>query len=481
MRIELPFFNALPVAVLGLGKSGIAAAKVLAESGAEGWAWDDNEDVRARAREQGIPLVDLASCNWQELTTLVLSPGIPHSHPEPHPVTELARRHKVEIIGDIELLARAQRDARYIGITGTNGKSTTTALIAHILETAGREIQVGGNIGTPVLELEPLDGSGLYVLEMSSYQLELTLSITFDVAVLLNVSPDHLERHGGFEGYLAAKRLIFHRQTKPRTAVVGVDDAVSRGVCDELRAADDQIVVPISGEGRVVGGVYAAEGVLYDETEGEPVPALDLRQIISLPGSHNWQNAAAAFAACKAAGLQPPVIAACLRSFPGLAHRQEVLTAIDGVLYVNDSKATNADAAAKALACYGQIYWIAGGLAKDGGIAGLEPFFDRIVHAFLIGAAAEDFAAVLEGKVDTTICGDLETAVARAQALATAGGREGAVVLLSPACASFDQYRNFELRGDAFRALVAALPGEHEEPESVLPALAGPPPEGPPA
>ncbi len=479
MRIELPFFNALPVAVLGLGKSGLAAARVLRDSGAEVWAWDDNEDVRARAREEGIPIVDLQACNWRELTTLVLSPGIPHSHPEPHPVARLAREHGVEIIGDIELLARAQRDAQYLGVTGTNGKSTTTALIGHILEAAGRSVEIGGNLGIPALELEPLESGGVYVLEMSSYQLELTRSITFDVAVLLNISPDHLERHGGFEGYVAAKRQIFHRQTKPRTAVIGVDDEVCRGICDALRAADDQVVVPISGEGRVVGGVYAAEGVLYDETEGGPVPALDLREIISLPGAHNWQNAAAAFAACRAVGLQPAVIAACLRSFPGLAHRQEALTVIDGVLYVNDSKATNADAAAKALACYDAIYWIAGGRAKDDGLGALEPFYDRIVHAFLIGEAAEAFAAALDGKVDHSICGDLETAVARAQALATAGGRDHPVVLLSPACASFDRYPNFEVRGEAFRQLVTALPGDRQDPEIFAPATLAPGQEGP--
>ncbi len=479
MRIELPFFNALPVAVLGLGKSGLAAARVLKDSGAEVWAWDDNEDVRARAREEGIPIVDLHGCNWQELTTLVLSPGIPHSHPEPHPVAEQARKHGVEIIGDIELLARAQRNAQYLGVTGTNGKSTTTALIGHILETAGRSVEIGGNLGIPALELEPLDMGGVYVLEMSSYQLELTLSITFDVAVLLNITPDHLERHGGFEGYVAAKRQIFHRQTKPRTAVIGVDDETCRGICDALRAADEQVVVPISGEGRVVGGVYAAEGVLYDETEGGPVPALDLRGIISLPGAHNWQNAAAAFAACKAVGLQPAVIAACLRSFPGLAHRQEALAVIDGVLYVNDSKATNADAAAKALACYDAIYWIAGGRAKDGGLSVLEPFFDRIVHAFLIGEAAELFAAALDGKADYSICGDLETAVARAQALATADGRDHPVVLLSPACASFDRYPNFEVRGEAFRNLVTALPGDRQDPEIFAPAALEPGQEGP--
>ncbi len=474
--IDLFYLNGMPVAVLGLGKSGLATAKALMASGAEVWAWDDNEDVRAKARAEEIPLVDLASCNWQELTTLVISPGIPHSHPEPHPVARLAREHGCEIVGDIELLARAQRNARYLGITGTNGKSTTTALVGHILETAGRAVQIGGNLGPPVLALEALDMGGIYVLEMSSYQLELTLSITFDVAVLLNVSADHLDRHGGFDGYVAAKRQIFHRQTKPRTAVVGVDDETTRSICRELQTADEQIVIPISGSERTHGGIYVSGGVLYDDTEGQEVPALDLRDIPSLPGVHNWQNAAAAFAACKAIQVDPPVIAACMRSFPGLAHRQELIALIDDVAYVNDSKATNADAAAKALACYEAIYWIAGGQAKEGGLAGLEGFFPRIAHAFLIGEAQDAFAAALEGKVPVTRCGDLDTAVTKAHALVSTQGAADAVVLLSPACASFDQYPNFEQRGEAFRALVSALPGRRGELDIGVPKPSGGPP-----
>jgi UDP-N-acetylmuramoylalanine--D-glutamate ligase len=253
--IDLFYFSGLPVAVLGLGRSGLAAARALKQAGAEVWAWDDNEDRRTAAAKEGIPLVDLMGCNWQELTSLVISPGIPHLHPEPHPVAALARQHNCEIIGDIELLGRAMRNASYIGVTGTNGKSTTTALIGHVLESAGREAQVGGNLGPPALLLEPLDQGGFYVLEMSSFQLELTLSITFDVAVLLNVSRDHLERHGGLDGYIAAKRLIFHRQTAPRTAVVGIDDEICQRVCRELSDAGEQIVVPISGLGRAAGGV----------------------------------------------------------------------------------------------------------------------------------------------------------------------------------------------------------------------------------
>jgi UDP-N-acetylmuramoylalanine--D-glutamate ligase len=460
-RIDLSFFAGLPVAVLGLGKSGLAAAEALHASGAEVWAWDDSEDSRAKARAAGVPLVDLNSVNWQEVTSLILSPGIPHSFPQPHPVVAEARKHGVEIIGDIELLARAQRNASYLGITGTNGKSTTTALIGHILKLAARRVEVGGNLGTPALTLEPLEHDGIYVLEMSSYQLELTLSITFDVAVLMNITPDHLDRHGGFDGYVKAKRLIFHRQTRPRTAIVGVDDATSRAIYEEQKAADEQIVIGISGERPVPGGVYVQDGVLIDDSAGKRTPAIDLKEVPSLPGSHNGQNAAAAYAACKAVGVDPAVICACLRSFPGLAHRQQIVAVIDGVPYVNDSKATNADAAAKALACYDRILWIAGGRAKEGGLAGLEPYYGRIAHAFLVGEAAEDFARVLEGTVPVSLSGTIAQAVPAARDAATR--LPGSVVLLSPACASFDQFPNFEKRGEAFVAAVKALPGERGE------------------
>jgi UDP-N-acetylmuramoylalanine--D-glutamate ligase len=461
--IDLFYFSGLPVAVLGLGRSGLAAAQALQNSGAEVWAWDDNEDRRAAAAEAGVPLVDLLHCNWQELTSLVISPGIPQRYPEPHPVAALARQHNCEIIGDIELLARAMRNASYIGVTGTNGKSTTTALIGHVLKSAGRDAQVGGNLGIPALLLDPLDQGGFYVLEMSSYQLELTVSITFDVAVLLNISRDHLERHGGFEGYIEAKRLIFHRQTAPRTAVVGVDDEICERLCRDLGAAGEQIVVPISGLGRAAGGVFARDGVLYDDTGGREDPVIDLRELPSLPGSHNWQNAAAAYAASKAAGVDPPVIAACMRSYRGLPHRQEMIAIIDGVAYVNDSKATNPDAAAKAIACYDPVYWIAGGRAKAGDLSALDGSLPRIVHAFLIGESETAFAAALDGKVPVTRCGDLSTALAEAHRQALADGRAGAVVLLSPAAASFDQFTDFEARGDAFRTLVAALPGTRDD------------------
>ncbi len=476
--IEVFPFAGMPVAVFGLGKSGIVAAKALALGGAEVWAWDDNEDARARARAEGIPLVDLYLCNWRELTSLVLSPGVPLHHPAPHRVVTLARAAGCEVIGDIELLARTQRESAYIGITGTNGKSTTTALIGHIFKTAGRIVEVGGNIGRPALALDPLGPDGAYILEMSSYQLELTISITFDVGVLLNITPDHLDRHGDMAGYIAAKRLIFHRQTKPRTAVIGVDDPECEKIYNELKAADEQMVVPISSSKRIEGGVYALDGTLYDDafrgvTGGRDVAVADLAAFRTLPGIHNAQNAAAAYATCVVTGIEPSVAVACLRSFPGLAHRQEAIAIVDGIAYVNDSKATNADAAAKALACYPRIFWIAGGRAKEGGLAAAEPYFGNVRRAFLIGEAATAFAGMLSGKVATVRSGDLASAVAAAREAALAEG-EGGVVLLSPACASFDQFANFEARGDAFRQLVRALPGTRSEPEqiSVMPKRA---------
>ncbi len=468
-------FADLPVAVFGLGRSGTATAKALMKSGAEVWAWDDGEDARARAREAGIPLVDLYLCNWKELTTLVLSPGVPLHHPAPHPVVTLARAANCEVIGDIELLARSQRDCAYVGVTGTNGKSTTTVLIGHIMKASGQNVEIGGNLGTPALDLYPLGLGGTYVLEMSSFQLELTLSLTFDIAVLLNVSVDHLDRHGDMDGYIRAKKLIFHRQTDPRTAVIGVDDTFCRKIYGELKRVGDQIVVPISGRERVHGGVYVVDGVLYDDTQGREQPIIDLKGVHTLPGEHNWQNAAAAYAATCAAGIAPNVIMACLNSYPGLVHRQELVAIVDGVRYVNDSKATNADAAARALACYDTIYWIAGGHPKEGGIDALAPYFGRIRHAFLIGEAALPFSLTLDGKVGFTISGDLKTAVHQARAQALADKAKGAVVLLSPACASFDQFANFEERGDAFRTLVEALPGERSDPEevSVAPGASG--------
>jgi UDP-N-acetylmuramoylalanine--D-glutamate ligase len=455
-------FTDRPVAVLGLGRSGLASAEALALGGTTVWAWDDDKDARTRAADAGVSVVDLAGCDWGDLASLILSPGIPHTHPAPHPIAAAARAAGTEIIGDIELLGRSRKDAARIGITGTNGKSTTTALVGHVLQAAGKDAQIGGNLGEPALSLAPLSTGGIYVLEMSSYQLELTVSVTFDVAVLLNISPDHLDRHGGMEGYVAAKRLIFRRQTAADTAIVGVDDADSHAIHDDLAGAGDCVVIPVSAEGAVAGGVFVVDGILIDDMDGARESVLDLRQIVTLPGRHNWQNTAAAYAAARAAGVARDDIAATIRTYPGLAHRQERIAVVDGIAYINDSKATNADAASRALTCYDCIFWIAGGQAKEGGLTAVEPHLGQVRRAFLIGEAADAFAETLAGRVEVHVSGDLASAVADARRAALDETRAGAVVLLSPACASFDQFTDFEARGEAFRDLVAELPGRRD-------------------
>ncbi len=452
--IDVGSLSDLTVAVFGLGRSGLATALALKNSGARVWAWDDDAAKRDAAAGHGVPLVDLTTCDWTGPVALVFSPGIPLHHPHPHAVAKLARNAGVEIICDIELLARSRPRATLLGVTGTNGKSTTTALIGHIVGTAGRPIQVGGNLGIPALELEPLGADGIYALELSSYQLDLMATAVFDIAVMLNISPDHLDRHGGMAGYLAAKKAIFRGQTESQTAIVGVDDDLGRTIYEDLKAGGDQKVIPVSGHRAIPGGVYVSDGVLCDATQsGDTVAITDISLIGSLPGNHNAQNAAAAYAAARAAGIAPATIAKGLKSFPGLAHRQELIDVVDGISYVNDSKATNVEAAARALVCYGDIYWIAGGRAKEGGYGGLANHLANVRQAFLIGEAANDIAKVLEGHVAWTLSGNLHRAVEQAREAAT----EGSVVLLSPACASFDQFKNFEDRGDAFRAIVGTL------------------------
>ena len=441
------------VAVLGLARSGIATARALTAGGADVLAWDDKAAARNAVAGE-IPLADLAAADWRDIAALVLSPGIPHSFPEPHPAVLRAREAGAEMIGDIELLGRSQPNARYVGITGTNGKSTTTALIGHILATAGERVEIGGNLGPAALSLEPLEANGTYVLELSSFQLELVTSLAFDVAVLLNITPDHLDRHGDMAGYIAAKRRVFASQQPGSTAVVGIDDDICRDIAKELRRYGRASVVPISITQPPAGGVYADAGWLVDATGPTPERVLDLADAERLPGSHNWQNAAAAYAAARILGVAPEMAVVAIRSFPGLAHRQELVVTIDGVRFINDSKATNADAAEKALACYQAIYWIVGGLPKAGGITSLVPYFDRLRHAYLIGTATEEFAATLHGKVAFTRSGDLATAVAAASEAARRDGVPDAVVLLWPACASYDQFAHFEARGDAFRELV---------------------------
>ncbi len=455
-------FEGRTVAVFGLARTGLAAAHALKAGGAQVALWDEKPAARAAAEAEGLEVVDLTTADWSKFAALMLSPGVPLTHPKPHWTVEKAREAGVEILGDIELFARTVNAApehkrpKIIAITGTNGKSTTTALIGHICAAAGRDTRVGGNIGFGVLSLEDMHGGAVYVLELSSYQLDLTSSLKPDVAILLNVSPDHLDRHGGMEGYVTAKRRILANQGKGDTAVIGVDDPWGQRICTEITAANRRTIVPISASKAMGRGVYALQGLLYDATGERAVEVADLLRARSLPGRHNWQNAAAAYAAVRGIGLTPEEAAEGLMSFPGLAHRMETVGQVGRVRFVNDSKATNTDAARQAMSSYPKFYWIAGGQPKTGGIDDLEDLFPRIETAYLIGEAQDAFAATLEGKAKTVSCGTIEAATARAYADAAASGQD-AVVLLSPACASFDQFADFEARGEAFRAAVTAL------------------------
>jgi UDP-N-acetylmuramoylalanine--D-glutamate ligase len=439
------------IAVVGLGRAGLPAAQRLAAWGAEVTAWDDCEAARQAAAEAGLVVRDPASGSFR-YDALLLSPGIPHLLPRPHPAAARAREAGVPILSDAEFLFRAVRmagsEARFVGVTGTNGKSTTTALIHHLLRGAGRVSEVGGNLGPAALGLKMLGDDGVYTLEMSSYMLERIATIRFNCAVMLNLSADHLDRHGSMAGYAAAKTTIFARQEPTDLAVLGQDDAMTRALAAQVRAR----LMPISGLGRVAGGIWAEDGMLRDE-DG---PIADLRDAPALPGSHNAQNAAAAVAVAREFGLTAGEIAAGLALFPGLPHRQEQVGTLGGVSFVNDSKATNADSAARALASYDRVVWIAGGLAKEGGIESLAPLFPRIARAVLIGQDAPMLAATLAAHgVPHEVAGTLEEAVPAAAAAARAGAAP--VVLLSPACASFDQFTGFDARGDRFRALVRAL------------------------
>lgn len=447
------------VALFGLGGSGMATAQALMAGGADLVAFDDNPGKVEQARAAGIPVADFREGGLHHHAALVLSPGVPLTHPKPHWSAELAKAAGVPVIGDVELFARERRATApvcpFIAITGTNGKSTTTALIAHVLRQAGRDVQMGGNIGTAVLSLEPPKPDRFYVVECSSYQIDLAPSLDPSVGILLNVTPDHLDRHGTMDNYAGIKERLV---AASRTAVVGVDDDFSAAIASFLEAKGRK-VVRISAASRLPAGVWL-DGRKLVLAEGRTVSTVaDLDEAPALRGRHNGQNAAAAYSACRAVGLSDAEIRAGFASFPGLAHRMERVARIGRVVFVNDSKATNADAAEKALASYERIYWIAGGLPKEGGIEPLAAYFPRIAKAYLVGDAAPQFAATIGSAAPFVISGTIDAAVRHAAADAAADGGAEPVVLLSPACASFDQFQNFEKRGDAFRDAVMALPG----------------------
>src|SRR6185312_4243382 len=402
--IPVRAFEGQTVAVFGLARTGLAAARALVAGGAQVALWDEKPASRAVAEAEGFTLTDLKTADWSQFAALMLSPGVPLTHPAPHWTVEKARAAGVEIVGDIELFARTVNEApehkrpKVVAITGTNGKSTTTALIGHVCAQAGRDVRIGGNIGVGVLGLEDMHGGAVYVLELSSYQLELTSSLHADVTVILNISPDHLERHGSMEGYVTAKRRILLNQGKGDTAVIGVDDQWGQQICTEITAANRRTIVPISASKAMGRGIYVLQGLLYDATGERAAEVADLNRARSLPGRHNWQNAAAAYAAAKGLGIAADEAAEHLMSFPDLAHRMETVATLGKVRFVNDSKATNTDAARQAMSSYPKSFWIAGGQAKSDGIAPLEDLFPRVAKAYLIGEAAPAFAGTLAGK-----------------------------------------------------------------------------------
>jgi UDP-N-acetylmuramoylalanine--D-glutamate ligase len=455
------FANA-EVGVFGLARSGISAIAALKAGGANVFAWDDKETAREAGRNAGATILPFADWKWDGIKTLVLSPGVPLTHPAPHEIVAMARAHNAEVIGDVELFAREIRPDRekpgrspVIAVTGTNGKSTTTALIGHILASAGFAPEVGGNIGKPALDLAPPNGRTVYVLEVSSYQIDLAPGLVPDVAVLTNLTPDHIDRHGSMENYAVVKARLLKQTAKTGHVCIGVDDPYSASIYTKLSSNGGPEAVPVS-VGKVLGrGVFAVDGVLYDAWGTRPGKVMDLSTATHLPGAHNWQNAALAYAATRSIVKDTRTIASAIASFPGLAHRIEDVGRAGKVRFVNDSKATNADAAERALGCFPDIYWIAGGRAKEGGIESLLPLMKRVRKAYLIGEAAQNFARTLEGHAEYEISSTLDRAAESALADARTSSSSTPVVLLSPACASFDQFRDFEERGDAFRAIVA--------------------------
>ena len=453
------------VAVLGLGRTGLSTLRALEAGGADTIAWDDMESAREQAAQDGFEIADLTRDKpWSDVKALIVSPGIPHLYPEPHPAVAKAQEMGVVIDNDIGLFFRSfatedwdQFDVipRVVCVTGSNGKSTTTALIHHVLTAFGKPCQMGGNIGVPVLDLEPAHDGDVVVLELSSYQTELARALAPEISVFLNLSPDHLDRHGGLGGYFAAKLRLFALGGAEKS-VIGVDEKEGRYLAAQMREEADtgDPVLRISTTQRLKDGwsIFARKGFLAEWRRERQVASIDLREMPALPGAHNHQNACAAYAVARILGMGAKDIEAAFKTYPGLPHRCQIVANIKGVTFVNDSKATNADAAEKSLLAFNNIHWIAGGVPKEGGISPLTGLFDRVKRAYLIGEAAPDFAATLKDHPHE-MSGTLEAAFTSALVEA----EEGDVILLAPACASFDQFKSFEARGDAFVKMVEAL------------------------
>lgn len=452
--IPVSGFEGRQVAVLGLGASGIATAAALTAGHAKPVCWDDSPESRSRAVAAGFIVKDLNSIDWSDVSAMVLSPGVPLTHPEPHPVVQLARNADVPIIGDIELFCRERRriapDAPLVAVTGTNGKSTTVALIAHLLSEAHRDVQLGGNFGPPILSLEPPAPGRVHVLECSSFQIELAPSLDPSIGVLLNISPDHLDRHGSIDRYSEIKTQL---PAASDLAVIGVDDSRTALIADHLEQAGGKIT-RISTRSPLADGVVVRGETITLASGGAEEPVGSLSGIRTLRGAHNAQNTAAAVAVARFMRLDNREIASGLMTFPGLAHRMEEVGRVGRIIFVNDSKATNSDATAHALASFNHLYWIVGGRPKSEGIDALAPLFPRVARAFLIGESGEAFARTMEGKVAYELSETLERAVAAAIGVAMESNEAEPVVLLSPAAASHDQFANFAERGEKFRSIV---------------------------
>lgn len=459
--IPVKGYEGAKLAVLGLGRSGLATARALRAGGAEALCWDDNPAAREAAEAEGFTCRDLHKPGaFDDVAALITSPGIPHLYPKPNPVIRAAMEAGVPVDNDIGLFFRSFADAewqmhdqppRVVAVTGSNGKSTTVALLHHILQEAGRESQLAGNIGRGVLDIDPPGEGGVVVLELSSYQTELARALTPDVAVFTNLSPDHLDRHGGMGGYFAAKRRLF-AEGGPDRAVIGIDEDEGLFLAGQLsEGSSDDRVIRISAARKLTGPgwqVFARKGFLSEYRKGRQAASIDLREMTGLPGAHNHQNACAAYAAARTLGLAPRLIGDAMATFPGLPHRSQTIAEAAGVRYVNDSKATNLDSAVKALSAFKNIRWICGGLEKDGGLDALKGQTGNVVKAYVIGREAAGFALQLD--VEAEVCTTMAAAVARAME----DSQEGDTVLLAPAAASFDQYDNFEQRGDDFTAEV---------------------------
>lgn len=457
--IPVESYRGRKVALFGLGGSGLTTAKALALGGAEVTVWDDSAGANEKARAAGLKAADLRELDWKTIAALVLAPGVPLTHPEPHWSVKLAHAFSVPVIGDIDLFfrerARRAPESLVICITGTNGKSTTTALVAHLLAEAGFEAEMGGNIGTPVLELAPPEANAprrVHVLEVSSYQIDLSPMIAPTIGIHLNLSPDHIDRHGTFNHYAAVKERMI---AAAGIAIVGIDDPASEAIALRHAKAGGRTVT-ISVVAKRGASIHVTGRAI---TNNQGVVLADLSGIGSLRGSHNGQNAAAALAACLQLSVPREALQKGLSTFPGLAHRMEQIGRVGKAMAINDSKATNADSTEKALLAFENgLYWICGGKPKAGGIAGLAPCFPRVAKAYLIGEAAEAFSLTLGADVDHVIAGTLEAAIKQAAEDANSSDFTEPVILLSPSCASFDQFPNFEARGRAFRDLVSALP-----------------------